>query len=127
MEVANALRTKTMSFLEYFYRGGYTSRRAFENRSVYDALKDSEINRFIKAPDKLKHRFIEEDVEFGLVPFSSLGGMYGVDTPTINSLIHLSSLLNKKNYWSTGATVDKLGIAGLTLEELHDYVKHGTG
>ena len=92
---------------------------------MYYALRDSEINREIRAPSKLKHRFIVEDVEFGLVPFSSLGMAYGVETPTMNSLIYLASLINETDYMKEGATLERLGIVGLTLRELHAFLKKG--
>ncbi len=123
--VANSMNIKTMPFLEFFYRGGYTSERAYKEGSFFLALKDSEINRFIRAPKTLKHRFIEEDVEFGLVPYSSLGDQFGASTPTIDSLIHLSSVLNQKDYWETGATVKKMGIEGFSKNELHRYLQFG--
>jgi opine dehydrogenase len=123
--VANSMNIKTMPFLEYFYRGGYTSERAYKEGSFFLALKDSEINRFIRAPKTLKHRFIEEDVEFGLVPYSSLGDQFGASTPTIDSLIHLSSVLNQKDYWETGATVKKMGIEGFSKNELYRYLQSG--
>lgn len=125
VELAKALKVKTPSFIEFFSKAGYTSERALKENSMYYALRDSEINSKIRAPSKLRHRFIVEDVEFGLVPFSSLGKAYGIATPTMDSLIYLASILNQTDYLKEGATLERLGIAGLTLKELHDLLKSG--
>jgi opine dehydrogenase len=125
MRLAEVLNIRTPSFIEFFYKAGYTSKRALKEKSMYYALRDSEVNRDIRAPSKLQHRFMEEDVEFGLVPFSSLGREYGAATPTIDSLICLASTINHTDYWKKGATVNKMGVAGLSLEELRDFLHLG--
>ena len=63
-------------------------------------------------------RYIEEDVPFSLVPISSLGKMLGVETPTVDALIHFASLINNTDYFRTGRNVDRLGISGMNLMEL---------
>lgn len=74
--------------------------------------------RGILAPRTLKMRYIEEDIPFSLVPIASVGKMFNIDTPTINSVIRLGSALNSCDYWSQGRTVESLGITGLSLRDL---------
>jgi opine dehydrogenase len=54
-----------------------------------------------------------------------LGEMLGVPTPTINALIGLASLINDTDYRQTGWTLEKMGIEGMALEELLNYVENG--
>jgi opine dehydrogenase len=54
-----------------------------------------------------------------------LGRMLGVDTPIIDSLIHVASLINETDYWKKGWSLEKMGIEGMGLKELLDYVEHG--
>jgi opine dehydrogenase len=49
---------------------------------------------------------------------ASLGEMLGVPTPTIKSLIHLASVIHGRDYWAEGRTVERLGIAGMSVREL---------
>jgi len=115
----------TERFLEFFYKAGSTTERAFKSGSVYMALQESEPNRFIRAPANLSYRFLTEDVPYGIVPMAYLGKMLGVATPTINALTDLASLINGTNYWETGWTPEKLGIQGMSLERLLEYVENG--
>jgi opine dehydrogenase len=63
-------------------------------------------------------RYITEDVPCSLVPIASVGEMFRVPTPTINSVIHLASAIQQCDYWKEGRTVERLGIAGMTLKQL---------
>lgn len=74
----------------------------------------------------LEKRYLAEDIPYGLVTISSLGDMIGVQTPAINSIITLASIIHRTNYWRIGRTVEELGISGLSVEELQKFVTEGT-
>jgi opine dehydrogenase len=57
-----------------------------------------------------------------LVPISSIGDMLGVPTPTIKSIISFASIMHGVDYRKEGRTVEKLGIAGLTVKEIRQLV-----
>lgn len=79
----------------------------------------------IKAPPTLNHRYIFEDVPMSLVPIASLGQQYGVSVRGMDAVIRLSCIIHRTDYWRRGRTVDKLGIAGLSVGELTRYVNEG--
>ena len=54
-----------------------------------------------------------------LVPLSSLGAMLGVPTPAIDMVIELGSILHGVDYRAQGRTVERLGIEGMTVENIH--------
>ncbi len=56
---------------------------------------------------------------------ASLGDMLNVSTPIMDSLINLSSLINRVDYWSEGLTVEKLGIPDLSLDDLNAFLQEG--
>jgi len=70
-------------------------------------------------------RYLDEDVPMSLVPIASLGEMLKVPTPTINSVIQLASTLTGIDYWETGRTVERLGLAGLDLRAIRRLVIEG--
>lgn len=72
-----------------------------------------------------KHRYFAEDVQIGMVLLSSLGDMIGVDTPTIDSIIRLVSVINETDYYKQGRTVEKLGISGMNVETLNRFLAEG--
>jgi opine dehydrogenase len=73
----------------------------------------------IGAQPRLDHRYLNEDVGYGLVFISSLGRQTGVATPTIDAIIQLASMLMDCDYRALAArTPESLGIGGLSTGEL---------
>mgnify|MGYP001811762137 CR=1 FL=1 len=73
----------------------------------------------IGAQPQLDHRYLNEDVGYGLVFMSGLGRQVGVPTPNIDAMIRLTSVLMARDYASESRrTPGTLGIDGLTVEEL---------
>ena len=54
---------------------------------------------------------------------SSIGKEIGIKTPTIDAVIHLASVMHGKDYWKVGRTAEKLGIQGMTVEEIIELVE----
>lgn len=119
------LAMKEMSFIEYFHLAGFTSARAVEANDMYQALQDSEPNKPIKAPETLAHRYVDEDVGYGLVPIYELGRLAGVDMPATKLVIDLASLVRGVDYWKEGLTLDKMGLEGLPVSELAGFLYEG--
>ena len=75
--------------------------------------------RGIKAQSKLDHRYLNEDVGYGLVFMSELGAFLGVDTPVMNSVIEIASCIMGHDYRRKGArTLDTLGLRASSVDEL---------
>lgn len=125
MAILKALGLFPTSFLEFFYQTGCTTKDAYESGSYYRTVKESPPNTKIKAPDNLEHRFLEEDIRCGLVPMAALGDLYKVDTPLMDVLITLASVINRKNYREEGLNLKKLGLAGMSPNQVDQYVKRG--
>jgi len=76
-------------------------------------------------PLTLTDRYLTEDVPYGLVPMSQLGEKLGVATPLMNALIELASALNREDYRKTGRTLESLGLAELSKEQIINLVESG--
>ncbi|NIM46387.1 MAG: NADP transhydrogenase subunit alpha, partial [Nitrososphaeria archaeon] len=96
-----------------------------KEESLYKTIQSIEAYKGVKAPKHLRHRYIFEDVPTGLVPYASLGEMIGVSTPSIKAFIRLASTLHGLDYWQEGRTVERLGLAGLSVEEITELVTEG--
>ena len=125
MAVAKALGVPSTTFLEAFYRAGLTTKEAMGSGSVARACRESEPNRTIRSPQSLDHRYVHEDVGFGLVPFSALGRLAGVPTPSIDAHIYLLSQATGIDYATIGLGLDKLGLAGKRPEALQQFLMDG--
>ena len=79
----------------------------------------------ISGPSSVKARYITEDVPFGLVPIAKLARKFNVATPTIDSVIQLASVINETDYYEVGLSLEELGIADLSQEELMRKLQEG--
>jgi opine dehydrogenase len=113
LEIAAALGYKAMSAKNWLYTA-YSA----TGRDLHEAIQANPGYMGIKAPDRLHHRYIDEDVPMSLVPLASLGDMLKVETPTIKAVIHMASIMRGKNFWELGRTVDKLGLRGKSIKDI---------
>jgi opine dehydrogenase len=117
LAVASALGIRSMSAREWLYVSYDSS-----GQDLYEAIRNTESYRGIRAPQSIAHRYISEDVPMSLVPIASLGAMLGVPTPVTDMIIDLGSMLHGVDYRAAGRTVESLGLAGLTLRQIRQLV-----
>ncbi|HUV05888.1 MAG TPA: NAD/NADP octopine/nopaline dehydrogenase family protein [Armatimonadota bacterium] len=118
--VAEALGFRAMSAREWLYVAYDAA-----GPTLYEAMRANRGYDGIKAPKTLYTRYISEDIPMSLVPIASIGDMVGVPTPTIKAVIHLGSILHKCDYWAEGRTVERLGLAGLSLKQIRRLILEG--
>ena len=125
LEIVRRLGLAPMRFVDIFYQAGLTSDEARASGSVLRAIRESAPNRTIKAPAVLDHRYLKEDVGFGLLPMAEIGRLMEVKTPVIDALITLASVINREDYRSEGLTLEKMGLAGVTAKALPEILQEG--
>jgi opine dehydrogenase len=125
LNIFKKLGYSTSPFLEFFYRAGLTTKKGFESGSIYVALQNSEPNRFIKAPQSLDHRYVHEDIGYGLLPMMEIAGLLNLDTPVMQALVTLASRAVGIDYSNEGLNLEKMGIAGFNKERLLTYLQEG--
>ena len=76
----------------------------------------------IKGPKSIQDRYITEDLPYSLVPMSQLGSLLNIPTPTIDAIINIGCVVCQDDFWETGRTLSKLGLANLSKEEIIAYV-----
>lgn len=118
IEIGKALDFEPITFLQsmhdFYGKIGET---------LHDFLSQSTVhggeNVGTKAtPPNLNHRYITEDIPYGLVPYSELAKALGVPTPFMDSLILLASEMNDTDYRKEGRNLEKMGIKGKRVEEI---------
>jgi opine dehydrogenase len=123
--VAAALGVATERFVDYFHAMGYTTDAARATGLAYEAFHQSEPDRWIKAPPSLRHRYLDEDVAYGLVPLTALARWAGVATPVMDALITVASALRGVDYAAEGLTLERMGLAGVAREDLDVLLREG--
>jgi opine dehydrogenase len=81
--------------------------------------------QLIDAPDSLDHRYINEDVPTGLVPLATFGKAAGIATPVASAIVELASVACGTDFLATGRTPERLGLSGLSPDEVTGRLKNG--
>ena len=79
----------------------------------------------ITGPDSIWNRYLTEDCPNGLVPWSELGKIGGVSTPVMDSVISVYSVVHERDWRNIGLKADKLGLDGMSVAEIKNYLKTG--
>jgi len=93
--------------------------------TAWEALNGSTSLTPIKGPSDLKSRYLSEDIPYGLVTFASIAAQIGVETPIMNSLIHLGMALLRRRPEDGCRNAEHLGIRGMDAGQLLRAVTDG--
>ena len=74
-----------------------------------------------KGPFSMQDRYVTEDIPMGATLTLSLGKKAGIPMPTYEAMIHLASVVNDTDFYAKGRSLENLGLAKLSLEELKQY------
>ena len=118
--VASAIGIRARTSMEWLQMAYNTI-----GEDLHEAIHNQPGYYGITAPSTLKHRYIFEDVPMSLVPLASFGQHYGVSVRGMDSIIRLACIIHRTDYWRRGRTLDKLGLASLSVSELTHYVNEG--
>ncbi len=120
MEVARLLCRETYSFMdtmEVLYK--------VKGESAYDMMYQVSDNNVQMSPDSLKHRYVTEDIPYGLATIASIGTKIGVPTPRISAMVNVACMANGEDYWKNGRTVEKLGLGVMNARQMVRYAVTG--
>lgn len=79
----------------------------------------------IGGPHTIWNRYMTEDCPNGLVPWTDLGKACGVPTPVMDGIIAIYTIVHERDWRTEGRTLKKLGLAGMSREEIKAFVKTG--
>jgi len=118
--IATAMGVKAQSATEWLARA-YSA----HGETLYDAIHDNPGYNGINAPSTVRHRYIFEDVPYSLVPIAALGRRFGVDVQGIETMIQLACIMHGTDYRHRGRNLAKMGLEGLSIEEITALIEHG--
>lgn len=119
LALAERLGIAAAPFADLFRLAGFTG----THHTAFDAIRHSAPIQAIKAPPTLSHRYLDEDVGWGLVPWLHLARAAGTPAPNIAAVVRMASILNGVDYATTGLTLERMGLASLTPDEIRDHVE----
>ncbi|TFG07161.1 MAG: NADP transhydrogenase subunit alpha [Promethearchaeota archaeon] len=112
-EIFSVLGLKYMPFEKWAYKC-----YGIKANCIHDAIQQLEVYNNIKAPKELITRYFTEDVPTGLVPIASLASFLGIETPIIDSIIQLASVLCGINFLDRGRSIERLKIKDYLRERI---------
>ncbi|WP_041077276.1 NAD/NADP-dependent octopine/nopaline dehydrogenase family protein [Thermotoga caldifontis] len=96
-----------------------------KGRDLYEAIHNNEGYRGIQAPTSLENRYILEDVPTSLVPISAFGRLVNVETPTIDSIVRLASIMMGIDFFKEGRNFERLHLDGKSVDEVKRVMEEG--
>lgn len=78
----------------------------------------------IAIPPSFGYRYFTEDIPYGLAVWAKLAALIGVCTPVMSSLVELGSCITGRDC-RQGRSLAELGIEGMSLSQLQEYLMHG--
>jgi opine dehydrogenase len=122
LALARALGVRAVPFAELFRQLGFTAGGPVRAGGAYHAIQHSELIRPIQSPPKLDHRYLHEDVGWGLVPWMHLAAAADSPAPTIAAVTHLAAMINGIDYPREGLTLQRMGLTGKTPTQIRAHV-----
>lgn len=78
--------------------------------TLYSCIQDVEAYNIIEAPSTLRHRYIYEDVPYGLVPLEGIGNRLGLPMEVTGLVIDLANVLLDMDFRQIGRNMEQLDI-----------------
>lgn len=94
-------------------------------QDLYARIRSVPAYRAALAPATLDDRYLTEDVPTGLVPLVALGTVAGVSTPLSCALVNVASVFLAREFWADGRTAESLGLAGMSVVQIKEFVNTG--
>jgi len=120
VNVAESLGFRAMTAREWLYIAYDAA-----GRTLFEAMRNNRGYDGIKAPKTVYTRYITEDIPMSLVPIAELGKLGGVETPTIDSIILLGSLLHETDYRAMGRNIETMGLSDMSLKDIRNFIING--
>lgn len=120
MAVASAYGVAILSAEEWLKQSYDTS-----GETLYQLIQNNTAYGDIMAPKTIQARYITEDVPMSLVPISELGKIAGISTPNMDAVIQLASSVYQTDFRNQGRCIARLGLEGMTKEQVAYYFETG--
>lgn len=95
-----------------------------EGNTLCERMRNNPAYHDIKSPSTIFTRQLTEDIPTGVLPIMELGKAAGVETPLLESMIHICEALLNMDLHSNGRNLKNLGLVGKSKQEILDYITH---
>lgn len=126
LTLADCVGVPALSLVELLRDAGYTTASAAATGRVHDALQGSDVVAAVQAPPTLDHRYLHEDVGWGLVPWLELARHCGATAPVMEAVTRVAGTLNGVDYLRDGLTLERMGLDNVDPGAVAAFARHGS-
>ena len=95
---------------------------ATQGTTLCEKMRNNPAYHDIKSPSSIFTRQLTEDIPTGVLPILELGEAAGVDVPLLRAMVDICSRLLRIDFRKEGRTLESLGPAGKTKDEIIAYL-----
>ncbi len=95
---------------------------ATQGITLCEKMRNNPAYHDIKSPSTIFTRQLTEDIPTGVLPIMELGEAAGVEVPLLRSMVDICSRLLRIDFRKDGRTLEHLGLAGKSKEEILSYL-----
>jgi len=96
-----------------------------EGETLCERMRNNPAYHDIKSPSTIFTRQLTEDIPTGVLPIMQLGKAAGVETPLLESMVHICEALLNMDLHTNGRSLKNLGLEGMDKEGILNYVTNG--
>lgn len=96
-----------------------------EGDTLCERMRNNPAYHDIKSPSTIFTRQLTEDIPTGVLPIMQLGKVAGVETPLLESMVHICEALLNMDLHTNGRSMKNLGLEGMNKEEILKFVTNG--
>lgn len=93
--------------------------------TLCERMRNNPAYHDIKSPSTIFTRQLTEDIPTGVLPIMELGKAAGVETPLLESMIHICEGLLNMDLHTNGRSLKNLGLEGMDKDGILKYVTNG--
>lgn len=123
LEIGRALDLDLVSTKEVLLK--WYGHQGLKGETLGEVLATNPAYEWDEAPKSLKHRFLLEDIPYGMVPMESLGKLVGVPTPISTSIINLACRLTGLDLRENARDLKTLKLTDVDIEDIKDLMING--
>ncbi len=120
LNIARKLGVELAPVDEAFHRAGFGPKG-----DLWATINGSHMLTQLRAPGALETRWLTEDVPYGLAAWATLGEQLGEASPTMRSLVDLTSTAVGIDFWKSTRTPAQLGIESMDRDALLRFLQQG--
>ena len=95
-----------------------------EGETLCERMRNNPAYHDIKSPSTIFTRQLTEDIPTGVLPIMELGKAAGVDTPLLESMVHICEGLLNMDLHTNGRSLRNLGLEGKDKEGILNFITH---